>query len=46
MILVYTLAFAFAVAIAIAIATVVGLVAGGSAGPWLCVPSRHDACFW
>ena len=44
MILVYTLAFALAVAIAIAI--VLGSVAAGSVGPWLCVPSRHNACFW
>ena len=44
MTLVYTLAFALAVAIAIA--SVVGSLAGGSAGSWLCVPSRHNACFW
>ena len=42
MIRVYTLALADAIAIAI----VVGLVAGVSVGPWLCVPSRHNACFW
>lgn len=35
-----------AVAIAIAIAIVLGSVVGGSAGFWLCVPSRHNACFW
>ena len=46
MILVYTLAFALAVAIAIAIAVVVGLDAGGSVGPWPCVPFRHNAFFW
>ena len=41
MILVYTLAIADAIAIAI----VVGPVAGGRAGPWLCNPFRHNACF-
>ena len=48
MILVHTLALALAVAIAVAIsiAAVFGIVADGSVGAWLCVPSRQDACSW